>query len=71
MTPTLRKPVGIIALLLFMGAWSVMIASASEWLATLPQWVQAIAYTVAGTIWIVPLGPLLRWMETGSWRKNA
>ena len=27
-----------------------------------------IFYTVAGIAWILPLKPLLRWMETGSWR---
>ena len=25
-------------------------------------------YVVAGIAWILPLKPLLRWMETGRWR---
>ena len=30
--------------------------------------VQAVFYLVAGIIWIMPLKPLLRWMELGRWR---
>jgi len=30
--------------------------------------VQALFYLVMGIVWIVPLKPLLRWSETGSWR---
>jgi hypothetical protein len=30
--------------------------------------VQAIFYLIAGIVWILPLKPLLRWMETGRWR---
>jgi hypothetical protein len=29
---------------------------------------QALFYLVAGLVWILPLKPLLRWMETGRWR---
>ena len=30
--------------------------------------VQAVFYLVTGIVWIAPLKPLLRWMETGRWR---
>jgi hypothetical protein len=30
--------------------------------------VQAPFYLVMGTAWILPLKPLLRWIETGSFR---
>ncbi|HZG47223.1 MAG TPA: DUF2842 domain-containing protein, partial [Allosphingosinicella sp.] len=29
---------------------------------------QAIFYLAAGTVWILPLKPLLQWMETGRFR---
>jgi hypothetical protein len=29
---------------------------------------QAIFYLVAGIAWILPLKPLLRWMETGKFK---
>ena len=34
-----------------------------------PVLVQAVFYLVAGVIWIMPLKPLLRWMELGTWRR--
>jgi hypothetical protein len=44
------------------------VVSASDLLAGLPWPVHAFYYVVAGIVWILPLKPLLRWMETGRWR---
>jgi len=34
----------------------------------LPALMQAPIYLIAGIVWILPLKPLLRWMELGRWR---
>ena len=66
--PTWRKPAGIGLILLLITVWAVIVASASELLVGLPWPVHALYYLVAGTIWVLPLKPLLRWMETARWR---
>ncbi|MBO9622825.1 MAG: DUF2842 domain-containing protein [Sphingomonas sp.] len=55
----------ILALILF---WVVVVASFSVQIGALPVLVQALVYVVLGIVWIAPLKPLLRWMETGRWR---
>lgn len=66
--PTWRQPFGIFLILLLIAAWAVIVVSASVWIAGLPGIVHVIYYVVAGIVWIFPLKPLLRWMETGRWR---
>jgi len=63
--PSWRKPAGIAIILLIILVWAVIVASASGLLGSAPWPVQAIFYLVAGIVWILPLKPLLRWMETG------
>ena len=68
MTPDWRKPVGMLAILALILFWCVAVASLS---ATVGGWhwlAQLAFYVVAGIVWIAPLKPLLRWMETGRWR---
>jgi hypothetical protein len=58
------------ALILFwITAWCVGVVSVGGLLAGKPWWVQTPFYLVAGIVWIFPLRPLLRWMETGRWRQ--
>lgn len=66
--PSWRKPAGIFAILLLIAGWAVLIASLSASIARWPALVQAVFYLVAGLAWIVPLKPLLRWIETGHFR---
>lgn len=66
--PSWRKPAGIFAILLLIAGWAVLIASLSASIARWPALVQALFYLVAGLAWIVPLKPLLRWIETGHFR---
>ncbi|OQW45297.1 MAG: hypothetical protein A4S16_13705 [Proteobacteria bacterium SG_bin6] len=68
MTPSWRKPAGALLLLLLITLWAVLVTSLSGTLARWPTLVQALFYLVTGIIWITPLKPLLRWMETGRWR---
>ncbi len=68
MNPTLRKPMGVLALVAGIAAYAVLIATAAPWIGQLHALVQAPIYLVLGIIWILPLKPLLRWMETGKWK---
>jgi hypothetical protein len=67
--PTLRIPLGILALLAALGAYALLIAN---YLAPLiggwPALAQAAVYLVLGVVWLLPLKRYLVWMETGSFR---
>ena len=63
----LRTLVGTITILIFVCVYAlVAIAIADSRVVNAPKLVQALAYFVLGTIWILPLMPLIRWMEGGS-----
>ena len=66
--PSWRQPVGILLILLLIAGWAVVVASIAPLLADAPRWLHVLYYLVAGIVWILPLKPLLRWMETGRWR---
>ncbi|WP_227698731.1 DUF2842 domain-containing protein [Sphingomonas hengshuiensis] len=68
MNASWRKPVGMLAILALILVWVVIVASFSAWIAALPGVVQLLLYVVLGVVWIAPLKPMLRWMETGVWR---
>jgi hypothetical protein len=68
MTPSWRKPAGVLLILALIITWSVAVASASGWVGKRPVWAQTLFYMVTGVIWITPMRPLLLWMETGRWR---
>jgi hypothetical protein len=63
--PSWRKPAGIFAILGLIAVWAALVASLAGTVGHWPVLVQAIFYLVAGIAWVLPLKPLLRWMETG------
>lgn len=67
--PTLRIPLGILALL---GALLVYGGLIARYLAPLiagwPALAQTPVYVLLGVIWLLPLRRYLIWMETGRWR---
>lgn len=65
--PTLRIPLGILALLVVLGFYALAVVWASQWIERLPMLAQALVYLVLGTIWLLPLRRFLIWMETGRW----
>ena len=69
MTPSWRKPAGVLLILALIVVWAVLVSSLSPWIGRAHWTVQAIAYAFLGTVWIAPLKPLLRWMEMGTWRE--
>ena len=66
--PTLRIPLGVLALLAALVLYALGVAWASQWIGLLPGWVQTIVYLVLGLAWLLPLRRFLIWMETGRWR---
>jgi len=68
MNPSWRKPAGMLGIVAFIILWVVLVASFSSDLARLHWAIQLPIYVVLGIVWIAPLKPVLRWMETGRWR---
>ena len=68
MEPSWRKPFGIFVILALITLWAVIVANAAPLISRAHWAAQAIAYLILGIIWIAPLKPLLRWMETGRFR---
>jgi hypothetical protein len=66
--PTLRLPLGILALLAALILYALGVAWASQWIGQLPVWAQTVIYLVLGVVWLLPLRRFLIWMETGRWR---
>jgi hypothetical protein len=66
--PSWRKPAGIFAILALIALSAALIVSLSGEVGRGPVLAQAIFYLVAGIVWILPLKPLIRWMETGRFR---
>lgn len=66
--PTWRKPAGIFLILLLIAVWAFAVVAVAEALPALPWPIEALFFVAAGIVWILPLKPLLRWMETGRWR---
>lgn len=65
-----RKLAGIAMIVALIVLWAVLVASFAGLVGGWPVLVQALFYLVAGLAWIVPLKPLLRWMETGRFRSG-
>ncbi len=69
MTPSWRKPVGMILILVILIVWCILSVTLVEAL-SLPVWAQGLAFLAMGLawLWIFPMRRMLRWMELGRWR---
>ena len=67
-SPLSRKLAGIAFILLLIIVWAALVASLAPVVGKWPVFVQAPFYLFMGLAWIIPLKPLIRWMETGRWR---
>lgn len=67
--PSWRKGVSIAAIVLLISFWAVLVASLSNLVSGWPVLVQALFYLVMGIAWVIPLRPVVRWAESGRWRK--
>ena len=66
--PTLRIPLGILALVGALAIYALAVMWASQWIERLPPLAQAPVYLVLGIAWLLPLRRFLIWMETGKWK---
>ena len=66
--PSWRQGAGMALILAWIILWCVGVVSVGGLITGAPWWMQTPFYLVAGIVWIFPLRPLLRWMETGRWR---
>jgi uncharacterized membrane protein len=64
MNARLRKLIGMIAILAFLTAYVVVVATLGDRLPKL-WFVQVAYYGVAGIVWGLPLFPLISWMNRG------
>lgn len=68
MSPSWRKPVGMLIILGLIVLWCGLIVSFSGVIGGWHWALQLMFYVVTGIVWIAPLKPLLHWMELGRWR---
>ena len=68
--PSARKLAGIGLILLLIVFWAAFVASLAPFVGHWPILVQAPFYLAMGLAWIVPLKPLVRWIESGRWRRE-
>jgi len=68
--PSWRKPAGVALILLLICGWAFLAVTGAEMLGDMPWPVLALYFTIMGIAWILPLKPLLRWMELGSFRQR-
>ena len=69
--PSSRKLAGIAVILLLIVVWAAFVASLAQVVGRWPILVQAAFYLIMGIVWIIPLKPLVRWIETGSFRVGS
>ena len=69
--PSYRKLVGIALILLLIVLWAAFVASLARIVGAWPILAQAPFYLVMGIVWIIPLKPLVRWIQTGSFRTTS
>jgi hypothetical protein len=68
MTPSARPLIGIALILLVIVVWAALVASLAPFVGSWPVIVQAAFYLIMGIAWIIPLKPLVRWVQTGRFR---
>jgi predicted membrane channel-forming protein YqfA (hemolysin III family) len=69
--PSPRKLIGIALILMIIIVWATLVAAMARFVGGWPVLVQAAFYLVMGLIWIAPLKPLVRWMQTGRFRGGS
>lgn len=69
--PSWRRSAGALLILLLIMIWTGLVVQLAGPIGRLPALAQAVFYVVAGIgwIWILPLRRILRWSETGIWKR--
>lgn len=68
MTPHIRRPLGIIALVIGIFAYALFAVWLFEPVASLHPLLQLPVWAFLGVAWVLPLKPVMIWIETGKWR---
>lgn len=68
--PSARKLFGIVLILVIILVWAALVASLAQFVGSWPVLIQTPFYLVMGLAWILPLKPLVRWIETGRFRRR-
>jgi hypothetical protein len=63
--PSYRTLIGIALILLLIVVWAAFVASLAQIVGAWPILIQAPFYLFVGIVWIIPLKPLVRWIQTG------
>ena len=66
--PAPRKLAGIVLILGLIALWATFVASLVPFVGKWPVLAQAPYYLFMGVAWVIPLKPLIRWAQTGSFR---
>jgi hypothetical protein len=66
--PTWRKPAGVLAIVVYIAVLAAIVSNQWEYIGRLHILVQSVLYLILGIIWILPLRPLMIWMETGKFK---
>ncbi len=59
----MRKPIAVLLMLALMALWIWGAGTVGSQMTGAPNWLQLVFYVVAGFGWILPLRPLLKWMN--------
>jgi predicted membrane channel-forming protein YqfA (hemolysin III family) len=72
MSPRVRKLVGGVGMLAFVLVYALvaMALADSRPVNEAPELVRTLLYVVLGLVWILPLMPLIVWMERGALRRR-
>ena len=70
-SPSGRSIGGIALILLLIVFWAAFVASLAPVVEHWPILVQALFYLIMGIAWIIPLKPLVRWIQTGRFKPPA
>jgi Protein of unknown function (DUF2842) len=68
--PSVRKLIGIAVIAAIIVVWATFIASLAPFVGKWPVLAQAPYYLLVGVAWVIPLKPLIRWAQTGSFRSR-
>ncbi len=68
-SPSSRTVIGSFAIIGIIILWAVMVIMAVEHVGNWPFLAKMTVFFVAGLAWVIPLGPLLRWIQTGHFRR--
>ena len=60
----MRKGLAAIAILAIIAIWIVLVGTIGSRITEWPFWAQLPFYVIAGIAWILPVRPVLRWMNS-------